>query len=350
MKIKRLLLLLVPVFFLCVFFVITNRTFAASLTRISNTLSRIQVSVGANHTIEFITPTGVNDAGETIIVAFNEEDPSFGLSAVDHGDMELQFDSGGTCGGTFTSKTLAASAAADTWGVSVNNVTGLITFTAPTNATTNEIPGGSCVQILIGDHTTSGSSQITNPTTDGMYKIGIAGTFGDVGSLAVSILTDDQIDITAEVEPTLDVLISTNACDLGSLDSSLIKTCDYDVTVSTNGTSGYISTIVAGGNLTTGIDDIANASGGTVTVGTEEYGVGTSKADQTIIQNTDCTDEDAGPTQPASPLSTSPQQFASSSGPVSSDATSVCHLATISGATPAGIYSQVVTVVVTANF
>jgi hypothetical protein len=354
MKSKKVFLLgTTIVLVLGLFFLIGNigsRTFAASLSRISDTMSRIQVSVASNHTIEFVTPTGVNAAGETVIVAFNEEAPSFGLSSVAHGDMDLVFDSGGTCGGSFTDKTLGGTAGAGTWGVSVNNTTGLITFTAPTDATTGEIPAGSCVRILIGDHATSGTNQITNPSSDGQYRIGISGTFGDVGALAVSILTDDQIEITAEIEPTLDVLLSSNACDLGALNSTFIKTCNYDVTVSTNGTSGYISTIVADGDLRNSVDSIANASAGTVVKGSEEYGVGTSKSGQTILQNTDCTDEDTGASQPASALTASAQQFASSSGPVSSDATTVCHLASVSGATPAGFYSQIVTIVVTANF
>jgi hypothetical protein len=323
---------------------------AGFLSGISDTLSRIQQGVAANHTIEFVTPTGVNSASQTIVLGFNTTSPNFGLTNIAFGDIDLLVYNTGVCTGTPTSKTLATAAAASVWGVAVNNGAGTITLTAPTNATTGEIAAGRCVRILIGNHATGGTNQITNPSSAGTYDIGITGTFGDTGNAAVIIVSDDQIDISASVDPTLDVVISTNTCALGVLSSTYIQTCQYNVTVSTNALSGYLSTIVADGQLRNSVNSISNAAGGTVVKGAEEYGVGTSKAGQTIVQNTACTDNDTGVSQPASPLSTSAQQFASATGPISSDVTTMCHLASVSGATPAGSYAQVATIVVTANY
>ncbi|MGI6423112.1 MAG: hypothetical protein ACOX0X_00630 [Candidatus Dojkabacteria bacterium] len=351
MKNRKFLLLVIFVFVLSISLTYFRKdTSAGFLTGISDTLSRIQVSVPSNHTIQFTTPSGVNSASQTIVVGFNTEAPAFGMTSIGFGDIDLFTYTTNNCTGTPTSKTLAASANTDVWGVAVNSGAGTITFTAPTNATTGEIAAGGCVQILIGTHAVSGTNQITNPSVQSTYSVGISGSFGDTGYASVRIITDDQIDISASVDPTLDVVISSNTCALGVLTATFIKTCQYDVTVSTNAQNGYVSTILADGNLRNSLNSITNVAGGSVEKGSEEYGVGTSKASQDIAQNSLCTNNDTGASQPASALTTSAQRFASSTTPVSSDTTTMCHLASVSGATPAGSYAQVATVIVTANY
>ncbi len=325
---------------------------AAFLTTLSDTLSRIEDNTAANHTIEFVTPTGVDQTTDTIIIAFDDTGDAYNLTGLTYQDVDLAIDNDGNCDGTWTDKTLGSTAASGVWGVNINTTNDQITFTAPSNATTGEITAGYCVQIEIGTNATSGATgtnQIVNPSS-GTYVTAISGTFGDTGRFAVAIVADDQIDITAQVDPTLTVTISADSCALGTLTANFIETCNYLVTVSTNATNGYVSTIVADGLLRNLTDDINDATDGTVNKGSEEYGVGTSKAGQTILQNTLCTDHDAGVSQPASQLLTSAQQFANATGPISADATTVCHLASVSGATPAGSYAQVATIIVTANF
>jgi hypothetical protein len=331
------------------FVAISGNVFAANLTDISVTLSRLKISESANQTIEFVTPTGVNAAGETIIITYDGGSTAFGLSDVTYADIDLKIDTSGACS-SFTDKTLASSAASGVWGVNVDNGNGAITFTAPTDATTDEIEGGSCVKVLIGSHASGGTNVPTNPSSTGAYFVAITGTFGDEGISVVRIITDDQVEITASIAPTLEVAISSNTCALGTLSSTYIETCSYDVTVSTNASTGYVSTILADGLLRNSSDSITNAAGGTVVRGSEGYGIGTSLAGQTIVQNADCTDGDTSASQPASALTTSAQQFASASGPVASDVATVCHLASVSGTSAAGIYAQTATVVVTAGF
>lgn len=328
-----------------------RRAYAANLTTLSDTMSRIKVSEAANHTIEFVTPTGVDASTDTITFTFDDTGDNFDFGSVSEADMDLAVDDDGGCDGTWTDKTLAATAAAGSWGVSVNATSDEITLTAPTDATTGEIGAGICVQLEIGTNASNGgagTNQITNPSAAATYVVDIGGTFGDSGSYAVDIVSDDQIQITASVDPTLDVIFSSNTCALGTLTSTTIETCNYDITVSTNATNGYEATIVEDGDLRNATDSIADA-GGTVTAGTEGYGVGTSKAGQTITQNTACTDG-AGGSQVGSSLTGTEQQFANATGPVSSDATTMCHLATVSGATPAGSYSQTATIIVTASY
>lgn len=338
---------------LLTFFLFTKqRASAAFLTTISDTLSRIEDNTDANHTIEFVTPTGVDQSTDTIILTFDDTTDLYDLSGLTYQDFDLAIDNDAACDGTWTDKTLAAVAASGVWGVSINTTNDTITLTAPTNATSGEIPANRCVQVEIGTNATTGGAgagQIGNPAS-GTYITTISGTFGDTGSYAVAIVADDQIDISAQVDPTLTVTISADSCALGTLTANFIETCSYSVTVSTNASNGYVSTILADGLLRNTINDINDTIDGTVNKGQEEYGVGTSKTGQTILQNTSCTDHDAGVSQPASRLLTTAQQFANSTTPISADPTTVCHLASVSGATPAGSYAQVATIVVTANF
>jgi hypothetical protein len=342
-------ILLISLSFLMVFK--PKNTYAGNLSIISDTLSRIEVNVDANHTIEFVTPSGVDESTDTIVLTFDDSGDAYGFTGIDFADIDLAVDDDGSCDGTWTDKTLNSTPGAGTWGVGVNTTTDVVTFTAPTDATTGEIPAGYCVQIQIGTNASGGTDAINNPNDPDSYTTDISGTFGDLGSYQVAIVTDDQIDITASVDPTLEVIISSNSCPLGTLTSNTIQTCSYDVTVSTNATSGYVSTIRADGFLRNATDDIDNASDNTVVIGQEEYGIGTSQTGQSIVQNAACTDDDSvGPSQPASPLTTTAQQFASSAGPESNDLATVCHLASVRGDTPAGNYSQVATIIVTANF
>jgi|GEM_PF-2204316 len=172
-----------------------------------------------------------------------------------------------------------------------------------------------------------------------------------------------QIAISASVDPSLTLSLSSTTCNLGTFDSANLKTCSYGAEVSTNGSSGYTSFIKADGNLRNATNSIANVSGGSVTAATESYGLSTTKDSQTISQindadsdtyytQADCTslDNQNSMAMTASALTTSDQTFASSSGPVAADMTYLCHAVAITGTTPAGVYTQLVTITVVGNF
>ena len=135
--------------------------------------------------------------------------------------------------------------------------------------------------------------------------------------------------------------------------------------VSTNATSGYVSTIAdinatSAGKLcspspSTCTNDI-NVAGGDndVDQGSEEYGVSSNDAvgTQAIIDSTGC--DDSGIVEGASAISTTAQVYADSgdgdAGPVSSATTTVCHSASITATTTAGSYNHVVTHITTGTF
>jgi hypothetical protein len=339
---------------------------AASLLNKSDAMSSLKVNTASNHTIIFRTPTGVDSPSDTITIEFDKPGTAFTIpGSLDYTDIDLDVSAGGqtSCTGVSfgTSKTLAATAAANTWGVSVNNTTDIITFTAPTNATTGEIPANACVRIKIGTNATTGGTgdqQITNPSSSGEYLIGIAGAFGDSGDIAVNIITDDQVQVSASVTESITFSISDNTIGFGTLSASAarwatgdtngsaVETPAHNFIVGTNAANGYVVTL-DGTTLTFGSNTI-NPIGGTPTAsspGTEQFGIRITAS--------------GGSGSVSSPYNTSnyaldtaafPDEVASASGASSNTTYNVYYLANISAQTEAGSYTATLTYTATATF
>jgi hypothetical protein len=185
----------------------------------------------------------------------------------------------------------------------------------------------------------------------------------DSGAAAVVVGTNN-VNITGTVDPTLTMDLSSNTCDLSTLAIGGISTCHYNTTVSTNAHSGFNAYLKADGTLRNGTSHIADVSGGTITHGTEAYGVATTDSGRAITQINDAnssgtyTVDDCtyilahGDTvdMSASAITTSDQVFGGSDGPIANDVFTLCHGAAISGITPAGTYNQLVTITVVASF
>lgn len=167
---------------------------ASILTSATLQLSSHATSTAVNQTFTFVTPTGVDASSDTVIVEYAS---GFALGSVAFGDVDLAVDDDNACDGPWGDKTLAASAAAGTWGAFVAGQ--LVTLTAPTNAAVGEIPAGRCMQIQIGTNASSGVNQITNPGTTTSYEVDVYGTFGDHALYAVGITGTSGIPITAVV-------------------------------------------------------------------------------------------------------------------------------------------------------
>jgi len=154
--------------------------------------------------------------------------------------------------------------------------------------------------------------------------------------------------VLAEV-PELVFTISSTTVNLGSL-SGTPKGVSNTITVTTNAAKGYRVTVVEDGNICrtaqpcNAANDIADADG-EINLNTEEYGLGTSKPGQDIIKNPSC-----GSSFEASAITNTPQTVASYSLPIDNDQTILCYSAAISGTTPAGNYSQVLTYIATGTF
>ena len=116
---KRLILALIVVSLVVLpYLQLRNNVQAATLTSIKDTMNRLQDTTLSNHTIQFVTPTGVDASTDTITITFES---TFAMGSVAFGDMDLEIDTTGDisdCGSFVTSKTLAATpSTSPTWGL-----------------------------------------------------------------------------------------------------------------------------------------------------------------------------------------------------------------------------------------
>lgn len=251
---------------------------AGSVTSFSDTLTDSDTSVVADHTILFITPTGVaadaiivvtlSFAGTPIPAALNFDDIDFSYQgtpdgACDAGDSEL---------------TLATNPTGTTMGVERTSST-VLTFT---NGST-VITGGSEICIEVGLNAEEGGStaeQITNSTSTGSNTIVLSGDFGDTGTTHVFMI--DDIVVTASVDTNFTFTIAGVASGQTSANGetspsttsvtttattipwdesiALVAGTEYvarmDLTVSTNAANGFIVTLQQDQNLISGSNDI----------------------------------------------------------------------------------------------
>ncbi len=332
---------------------------AAQVTSLSDIMSRLKASTASNHEIKFVTPTGVT-AGQTIILTFSAGFTN--VTNIVHTDIDFaEGDSSNCSTATFTEKTLAASPSGATWGADGDSST-TVTLTSGTGTVT----AGRCVRIKIGTNATSqttGSNQISNGAIGSSDTVAISGTFGDSGTLAVDIISDDQVVVTATVDPTITFTISDNAIGFGSLSSSAARwangaatgsssdTSAHNLTVATNAASGYVLSY-NGATLTSGSNTISVASitdDADGTQGTEQFAMGFS-VDQSSTVATGY-DHNATPgnrdwTFVASTTTT----IVSRTTPTNTETISAYYLANIGGATEAGSYSTTITYIATGTF
>lgn len=173
---------------------IANTAQASLAASVSYSVTRQSTSAAANHEARFITPSGVDAPTDTIVLTF---DGGFDLSSVGAGDIDLLH---GPSTGLETSETLSSSAAAGVWGVSLG--ASIITFTAPTDAAAGEIAANDRVTIRIGTNAAGGLNKIINPSSVQTARVILSGVFGDFAEMAVAIVDNDQVSVSATVAGT----------------------------------------------------------------------------------------------------------------------------------------------------
>lgn len=326
---------------------------AATLTQIADTLSRVKASTAANHTIQFVTPTGVAAAG-TVTVAFPT---GFAMGSVDYTDVDLAEGSSGTCSSaTFTDKVIAATASGATWGAAVASQT--LTFTSGTGT----ITAGRCVQIEVGLNATAdvaGDAQVTNSTAGNDKKMDLTAGASDSGSLAISIIADDVVAVTATVNSTMTFTITDNAIGFGTLSSSAATwangaatgsatdTSAHNLTIATNAATGYAityngATLTSGSNTITAATITSDANG---TPGTEEFAMAFSTGGSSTIASGY---EHATPNWKFTAGATT--TFISRTTPTATETISAYYLANIATTTDPGSYSTAITYIATGIF
>ena len=329
-------------------FITPNEAMAASLTSLSDTTSNLTAAAVSNHTIKFTTPTGVA-SGQTIILTFdNATSIPAGLTFA---DIDLQDDG--------VDVVLAAAPAGATWGAVRTSAT-VITFTNGTTA----VAAGSVVTIKTGTNATGGVNQITNGPV-GTTTLRITGSFGDTGVIAMSIIANGVVAVSAQVLSTLSFTISSNAIYFGNLKSAGSScwaqntdpgnvTCPtvaeaeaFNMTASTNGGTGY-TVSVQGPTLTSGANTITALAASTApAIGSEQFGIRINPTGGSgVVPALYGTAGQYAYTGTA----TTPATVASSATASATTTYSVRYIANIAPLTEAGNYTASHTYVATGNF
>jgi hypothetical protein len=221
---------------------------AANITDVSDTLSDSAPGVVSNHTITFVTPTGVANgatttitfpAGFTGIAALGVEDVDFASTT----DMSIA----ANCGASDRVRFIAS-------GQTVSFVF------CPGDG--GVLTAGATTTIQIGTNATFGSpgnSQITNPVTEGSYEIGFIVGASDSGWTRVVILSD--VLVTAAVDTiftfavaglgagqsvngtTTTGVTSSTSIPFGTLTSGVATRTAQRLTVNTNASNGDVVTV-----------------------------------------------------------------------------------------------------------
>lgn len=171
----------------------------------------------------------------------------------------------------------------------------------------------------------------------------------------------NDVTVTANVSPTLAFAIrtaaddaNTNVCELGSLTLTDVNTCSYRLKITTNAVGGYTVDVSAPATLTSGTDTINYITdGGTVTAGTEGYGVEVTAGSLTSGGTISETAPFNAPDNDLAAVAEEVLSADSTNAPASTDTTNtslVTHKAAMDAGTATGNYSQVVTYTVAAQF
>lgn len=142
----------------------------------------------------------------------------------------------------------------------------------------------------------------------------------------------------SDADPKMTFAISDTSVDFGTLSTSTVSSDSITITSTTNAVDGYVTIIYETENLKTGagadIDDVAD---GTVTAGSEEYGIRTSGADGQM-NGADTA------------ITTSSQTVASNASWINGSVVTITFKAAISSLTAAGSYEHSVTLISTGRF
>lgn len=220
---------------------------AANVTSFSDTLSDSAPSVVSNHTIEFVTPTGLS-AGEIITLTF----PAgfTGIGSLVAADLDLMV-------GATDEDLIDGAASGASWNVTAAGQV------IDIESGTDTIGAGATVTIQIGTNATfgsTGSNQITNPGAATSYEIDLVVGAGDTGKTRVAIV--DAVTVTASVDTLFTFTVNgvsdgtlvntsdttggdTTATEIpfGTLVADTASSAAQNLEVSTNAANGFVVTV-----------------------------------------------------------------------------------------------------------
>ena len=339
---------------------------AAVFTAMSDTMTRLKVSETADHTAKWTLPATITFDSST----------NTDILRVDFPHSSAFTQSGTWVVGDFTfndgtprtvnavaqgAGTIDCTVAAGVDNVCVAIDTTNHIFSIKPSADYNASGAAAIITFTIDGTDTDGT--LTNPSGAASYKVDLAmcdeqagciTTFVSThtGAVAVPIITDEQVVVSATVDPSITFTLSANTADLGTLSSSAISTAAMTVQTITNAISGYSTTVLEDNNLRIDVSNDIDDTTGNVDLGSEEYGMATT--DNTPAQNI-AYDTAANCTTPPNPktataITSSVQTTAGeATGPVD-ETNTLCFAASITATTTAGSYNHTLTFVSTGTF
>ncbi len=214
---------------------------AANVTSFSVTLSDSAPNADVDIVVQFTTPNGLNE-NEDITLTLED---FANISSITSSDIELDVDG--------VSEDIGAD-----WTFSQSGSS--IVLTSNTGTT---IPDDSVVVVRIGENTTSGSNQLTNPAVTGAYLVQLELDSGDSGETQVAIV--DAVTVSATVDTIFTFTItgvsnaesvngdttstSTTATEIefGLLTPGTPVVAAQDLQVETNASNGFAVTVESDG-------------------------------------------------------------------------------------------------------
>ena len=263
---------------------------AAALTSVSDNMTTLAQGATADHTITWTLPTGVTfaaaDQARVDFPANFTASAAAGWAASD-----FTFNDG-------TSRSIVAVGASPSCSNGANNVTVAIDDTNDhftITACTGYSASASAATVTFTIAGTAANGTLTNPASAETSVISITGdnkgdgfdsSNDDTASIAVAIIADDSVNVTANVDPTISFAISDTTIGFGTLTTANVRyatgdtngttseTSAHNLTASTNAASGYTvyvrgATLTSGGNSITAIGGSATAS----SAGNEQFGI-----------------------------------------------------------------------------
>lgn len=333
---------LLALFVSIVSFLMPTATDAAALSAGRDRLNRQKASqtTGISHTVQFTT-SSVNGTEAKVVLRFADADDGLWCrtAGTDVAVSTSSEDGATVLPGTLTAACTVGVGASSYDTITVSGVTDLAVSTRYGFV----VSDGSTAKL--GTPAASASGVITIETqTSGAAAI-------DSQNIAVDIITDDQVSVTATVDPTLTVVLGGTSIGLGTLSVSNVNQGGVTSTVTTNALNGYSSYALYNNKLRIDVsNDVDDTAGGTIVAGTEEFGASSSDSGNTIGIWSPTACSTTASTSNATALTTTAQTFSAATGPVSSEATTFCLLASVTGLTTAGAYANTVTLVTTAKF
>jgi hypothetical protein len=340
---------------------------AASLTTLSDTQTELTALTLSSHDISYVTPTGLTTS-QTITLTFSQSGGTAPYISTSFSTADVALSVNGAAQGV-----VVGSNTATVFGFARTSST-VITVTAPSSGT--PAAASATIRIMIGT-AAGGTNRIINSTAGTTLLAIVSGS--DSGTIATPIIANDQVVVTATVNPTITFSLTaggsgsggaaTNAVDFGTLSSSATRYATagassggsatsfgvsaLDLNVGTNATSGYTITFTAPTSLTDGSHPITAATltgTNTGTPGATQFSMSGSATVGSPVVATAFRYNSTAASSNWNFVTATTTTLASGASATSGDTVSVRYLANIPSSQAAGNYTVTVTYIATGNF